>query len=723
MGFHKKLFGSRKNEEEKVDEEFIDESIENKEEVNEEQTQVKNFKYLDNLIHSGVKEIVLDADIALDDGEESQYLDGIRLDVDDIVIDGADHTIDARGKTRIFQCSSNNIIIKNFTLKNAFTQDDGGAIKINTGNLSIGNCHFMDNKSDSRGSCLYCGPRTKIYISNSKFFNNQSDSSGCIHNFNANLEISDSKFYDNYVKTFASVIINHRMGILLIKNTVFKNNNSVRGGAILNFGKCEIFNSLFKNNSTSNDGGAINNQPKSFLNISNTNFIENECGGNGGAVINFSRANFDNVQFLRNSSKNLAGAISNQKKSSLTISNSAFAHNDVECEGGAIENWGQIYLKNSKFENNSSKGDGGALINKEFSLLNVSNVIFIGNECGGVGGAIYNYFKGNLTINESTFTDNYGLNGQAIENRGFINIYESKFLDNVKENGAIIVNKKYLKIFDCEIICKNQLNVVVNTDYLQIYNTVFKNNCAKQIISNQHNGTLGIFYGKFIDNVVEESVIFNNGKSCYINRTVFECNLNDHKNSRDIINQSELNLFNPKIKEEGKTIFNDDYISIKDSNPQNIENKIEGKGKVYAGVIPHGQRFDYGYLDKKIHNNDSKEIVLDENILFEKYEQDYYEGGIELDIDDLVIEGNGKTIDAANKSRIFVITGKNITLRNIIFENGYSHKNYDCPLNNSGAVLRVNSMTNVKIENCKFLENCCEGDGGAILSSGKLIST
>ena len=63
MRFLKKLFGSRKKEEEKVDEEVIEELIENKEEVNEEPAQSKNFRYLDDLIHSGVKEIILDADI------------------------------------------------------------------------------------------------------------------------------------------------------------------------------------------------------------------------------------------------------------------------------------------------------------------------------------------------------------------------------------------------------------------------------------------------------------------------------------------------------------------------------------------------------------------------------------------------------------------------------------------------------------------------------------
>ena len=52
----------------------------------DEQTAIRNFRYLDELIHSGVKEIVLDSDIVLDPDEKSQYLDGIKLDADDLVV-------------------------------------------------------------------------------------------------------------------------------------------------------------------------------------------------------------------------------------------------------------------------------------------------------------------------------------------------------------------------------------------------------------------------------------------------------------------------------------------------------------------------------------------------------------------------------------------------------------------------------------------------------------
>lgn len=149
--------------------------------------------------------------------------------------------------------------------------------------------------------------------------------------------------------------------------------------------------------------------------------------------------------------------------------------------------------------------------------------------------------------------------------------------------------------------------------------------------------------------------------------------------------------------------------------------KIGGSGtaNTFLDIIPNEEKFDFGYLDKKIHETTDEEIILKENICLEKYEKDFYEGGIELDIDNLVIDGNGHTIDACGYSRIFIITGENITLKNIIFENGHSHNNYDNPINTHGGALRINSHNNLTIINCEFKNNNSERNGG-VISGGNI---
>lgn len=115
---------------------------------------IENFKYLDNLIQSRVKEIVLDSDIVLGSDEKSQYLNGIKLDVDDLAIDGNGHAIDALGLTRIFYCTGKKVTIKNIILKNGFTKDDGGAIH-NRGELTITEYTLQENTTTRDGGAIH----------------------------------------------------------------------------------------------------------------------------------------------------------------------------------------------------------------------------------------------------------------------------------------------------------------------------------------------------------------------------------------------------------------------------------------------------------------------------------------------------------------------------------------------------------------------------------------
>ena len=568
MGFFdkvKKALGSKKEDESRnsvndqlIDEPTFTESIENdngnfndNEEIQSEDSEeipaneeitdkptptekIRNFKYLDDLIHSGAKVLVLDSDIVLGSDEKSQYLQGIGLDVDDLVIDGNGHTVDAQGKARIFYCTGKNVIIKNIILKNGFAEV-GGAIIIWYGELTI------------------------------------------------------------------------------TESTLAENTAYAYGGAICN------------------------------------------------------------------------------NRSELTITESTLAENTAQNFGGAIYNF--------------------------TASLTVTKSTLTGNTSNNNGGAITNYFRSEVKINESIFTENTAQNeGGAITNKGELTITESTLHNNGANYGGTIYNNKgNFKIFNCEFSSnKSPNNIILNNESLQIHNTNFKDNHSKDIILNDGGGAnLSIFYGEFKENNIEKSILSNDGKFCSIEKTIFQNNILDNK--MNIINNSELTLINLKIKDKEKSILNRKYILIRNSPPE-LKNTICGEGTVEIDekIIRQRENFDFRYLDKKIHESKNKEIILDHDITFESYERDFYEGGIELDIDDLIINGNGHTIDGTDKSRIFIITGKNITLKNIIFKNGHSHKNHDNILNNNGGAIKINHNNKISIKNCEFINNTSEEYGGAI---------
>ncbi|WP_405306018.1 hypothetical protein [Methanobrevibacter sp.] len=491
-------------------------------EIIDRPNKVGNFKYLDDLIHSGVKEIVLDSDIVLDDGEESEYgRDGITIDVDGIVIDGRNHTIDAREKVPIFYARAADVTIKNVNFINGFTEDYGGAI-YNSGKLTVIESHFKNNLSGFE------------------------DNFGC-------------------------------------------------GGAIYNSGNLAVIESHFINNKSYSEYGA----------------------GGGGAIY--------------------------AKASSVTnILKSTFENNSSQCDGGAIISDGELTIRKSRFANNSSDYGGGVMVAS-----------------------------------------------------GILNM-----------NG-------------CEISHNSSPEeIVMLSGYSQIYNTLFKCNNAQTILNNcRSRSTFGIFYSKFIENEVECGVVFNRGRYGIIDSTSFKDNLSC-ENSRNICNRSDLTLNAISIAEE-KSISNEGYILIK-SSPKNFEDIIEGEGEfaVYESMIPTEEQFDFGHLDRLIHEGTSREVVLDHDITFGNYERDFYEGGIELDIDGLVIDGDGKTIDAGGKSRIFLIAARDITLKNIVFANGYFHENIEHQLRYGGGALKIDCNSTLKIENCIFIGNASEDRCGAIDSTG-----
>ena len=98
-------------------------------------------------------------------------------------------------------------------------------------------------------------------------------------------------------------------------------------------------------------------------------------------------------------------------------------------------------------------------------------------------------------------------------------------------------------------------------------------------------------------------------------------------------------------------------------------------------------------------------LNLERDYVFNESIDNAFINGIEIYNNRLTINGNNHVIDGKNLSRIFKITGNDVTLTNIQFVNAFTDR--------SGAAAYIGGK-NVKFINCSFTDNLAERYGGAV---------
>ena len=155
--------------------------------------------------------------------------------------------------------------------------------------------------------------------------------------------------------------------------------------------------------------------------------------------------------------------------------------------------------------------------------------------------------------------------------------------------------------------------------------------------------------------------------------------------------------------------------------------------------ITDTKNFDFTDLAEDINvSSDENTVLLTKNYTFNSQRDDKYADGIDITTDNLVIDGQGHTINADKKARIFNINSNNVVLRNIalINANANSHggaiqwnglngtvsgsvfENCSSP-NSGGAVMFKNAVT---VENSRFIANTAYFGGGVNFDSGSTVS-
>ena len=477
------------------------------------------------------------------------------------------------------------------------------------------------------------------------------------------------KNYQGIKKTGGGVILANSFSDYKIENCRFDDNNSfMYGGALYNRGHAEISKSEFSNN-TANRGGAINND--GLIRISSCNFDGNHAKIDyGGAIANANIMELDDISLSDNSAYRTGDAIINCNE--LKIANSRLSKNygglkrgsHIEFRGyeNLTDDHYMLSWEKSATVHNSpgsaldvidtcfKENSGIAIKNSKDCRCNVSSSKFLSGEASAI------LSLGMLDVDNSLFeSNNAKMSGGAIYSMNRLTVSNSIFDGNTcpSEGGAIYhaPENEGGSVSDDDGI---SLSREESSNGIIVKDCEFMNNRA------EHGG--GAI--KFIGDYEFDGLKFENNEGAYAND----------------IKVGHENFFKAEEVEEEE------------------DEQFDSWGH------------DFKYLDDLIHSG-VKKISLDDDVVITYEELSNYPNGIKIDVDDLEIEGNNKTITAQGKTRIFEVFGRNISLKDITLKNGASDE---------GGALYVHEDSHLKMRNVFIIESNAESNGGAIYNKGKL---
>jgi hypothetical protein len=223
------------------------------------------------------------------------------------------------------------------------------------------------------------------------------------------VSISDLTIANGY--NFNGGGIENLGGTLTVTNCTIANNSADSfGGGFSSDGPATVTNCTFANNSAKFGGGIGNGD--GTLTVTNCTFANDSAGIKGGGVYNDATATVTNCTLINNSALDSGGGIYNDDAGTATVTNCTIANNSAFI-GGGIENAGTATLTNCAIANNSASGGslfgGAGIYNDNNGELTVTNSTLTNNSTRAFGGGIENF--GTATVTNCTIADNSALDG------------------------------------------------------------------------------------------------------------------------------------------------------------------------------------------------------------------------------------------------------------------------------------------------------------------------
>ena len=632
----------------------------------------------------------------------------------------------------IYWVGTNGTMI-NSTFFHNYAQDDGIAVYWRSNNGFVSNCKFINNSGRYYGALTWSGTNGKLY--NSSFINNYIDLYGAaICWFGASGLADNCTFVNNRVGTYHGGAVYWGAADGIINNSKFINNEALKyGGAIYATStNLRIYNSLFEKNKASTTewgGGAI------FSSSSGTVYdcvFDSNSAYHGGAILsNASTWNIYRSNFTKNNASNTGGAF--YSRTATTVQNSIFISNNAKAQdGGAIysASAGSSIL-NSIFEKNRAGDDGGAIY---LPYATVKHSTFKENWGSAWGGAIRFYSAGGVVMN-SSFIKNTGGTGGVFFTAGNTEIYSSLFMDNYARSTAGILYTAGTgnNIYDCVIL--NNTAVSSTTSTQRVFHTSITSGTAYTLNNNWWGNTLNnkasrpdlptsyvaLTYWYFLNMIPNPSHLRVGDMSEITIR------LNQRSTSGGAVSNRVFNYYFPitfnlssslgNLSLSNVTLNNDKYAYVNYTATQ------VGFGSVYSsyhGVTGTLRMYNvpedsFTYLNLTIANLNGTVLNLTHDYhYYPDYDFPLLTTGILINRDNITINGNGHSLNATSKLRIFNIAGKNVTLNDLMFVKGQPGST---STSTYGGAIYWNGI-NGTLNNCSFIDNTANLYGGAIYWNG-----
>lgn len=466
-------------------------------------------------------------------------VDGMKLILANLTINGSGTetaSVNVNGAAVRLEGTSTLSLNGNVTIKDGYTNGDGGAVFVGTGALLTFNGvnTFLNNHAGNGGAIYNTG--STLATSNTMFSGNTaSGNGGAIYNKGSALTIADSTFLNNNANNGSAIY--NESGTLKVTDTRFENNKSA-GAVIASSNGLSLNGGSFVNN-TGNE--SVINATSGDVEIDGAIFRGNESkntviAANGNVAVH-------GGQFMNNiGNESVISADGN-----VTLTEGITFIGNESCDSVVSAN-SDITVNVAGFERNQG---AGSLLNSVNGDVLIDDGIFTGNTNAGdliIGQSV--------TINGGSFEHNKDNQSVITATSGDVTLMDVSFRENESSNSVVVANGNVAVTGGSFTDNTGNESVINAADTVSVQESVFHGNGTQILIKGRD---VILNESSIYENTAAEAIIHGNNRLFVVSTTIAE-------NSTDLdLQGGDVTVVNSTIAEASGILIEGNKVQIANS--------------------------------------------------------------------------------------------------------------------------------------------------------------